>query len=127
MELSWMAVLPERRTSTLPGAPPATGGVYLLVVDMGGEWRPFYAGQADNLNMRLAQHWSGNTKPCVKNMLSTFRCGYFYAELALEEERNMVERALIRHYRLNDGTKAYPPTCNDELPAARDVSLNWPV
>lgn len=131
MWLSWVAVLPDRRSSMLPGNPPDAGGVYLLVVDMGGEWQPFYAGQAARLSARLAQHWSASeSNRCVKAMVSSFRCGYFYAEVASEAERNMAERALIRHYRLQKGSDTgYPPrrVCNDELPAAPDVSLNWPV
>lgn len=135
MEVSWSSVLPTSSTKGLPGKPPQAAGVYLLVVAQdGGGWRPFYAGQASDLSVRLSHHWSASEdNECVKFIVGKFRCGYYYAKLFSAADRDKAERALIQHYDLTSSAKGksngqeYYRYCNTELPDAPDVTLNWPM
>ncbi|MBN4085036.1 GIY-YIG nuclease family protein [Flavobacteriaceae bacterium AH-315-B10] len=84
-------------------------GVYLLWVKLeNGKWKCFYVGQAINIRNRLSEHLSINAEnKCIKNNVSNFICGFEYAEVSNQSDRDNIEKFLYDHYK---------PKCNKISP-----------
>lgn len=97
---------------------PKVSGVYILwVKQTTGEWNCFYVGQAVDLNDRLSQHlYTSEKNECIKNKVSTKICGFSYATVSLQSDRNGIEKFLYDHYN--------QPECNIVDPCGTPIEVN---
>jgi len=98
---------------------PTTAGVYLLWVKLKSEkWRCYYAGQSDNLQRRLLEHFSAiEDNPCIKDKVANYISGFEYAKVGRQSDRDGIEKFLYNHY---------SPECNVEEPGGTPIPVNLP-
>jgi len=103
---------------------PSDGGIYCLSYQSGNENTVFYVGQAPSLMEGLRVHLLA-TEPntCLKQHIQDYKCSFRYAKIgnrfaseATITNRNGAERALYDKYQ---------PTCNDVVPSAAPVDINF--
>lgn len=94
-------------------------GVYLLWVKLkNGKWRCFYAGQAKDLKARLLDHLSDDEENrCIKENVTKYICGFEYAEVSKQTDRDGIEKYLYNHY---------SPKCNQTEPGGEPIEVNLP-
>lgn len=98
---------------------PEKSGVYKLSVELkNGKLKPFYVGQALDLNDRLNEHLSNSEEnDCIKDNVSKYDCHFKFAPLSLQKNRDGAEKALYIRYK---------PECNDSdaIPNGPDIDIN---
>jgi excinuclease UvrABC nuclease subunit len=119
MKIIWSAFHEPYTELEIKKYVPAESGIYLLWVKLiNGNWRCFYVGQADNLEDRLLQHLSsGEPNECIKKKVSGYICGFEYAEVSKQSDRDGVEKYLYDHY---------SPECNQVDPGGTAIEVNLP-
>jgi len=119
MEISWSSFHSSYSEEGVKKYVPANAGVYLLWVKLkNGKWRCFYAGQARDLERRLLDHLGDDEEnECLKKHVSDYVCGYEYAEVKLQKDRDGVEKYLYDHY---------TPECNQIDPGGDPLTVNLP-
>lgn len=98
---------------------PTDAGVYLLWVQLKNEkWKCFYTGQAKNLESRLLDHLSDDEpNECIKDNVKKYVCGFEYAKVSTQSERDRIEKFLYDHY---------SPECNNQDPGGTPLEVNLP-
>lgn len=98
---------------------PTEAGIYLLWVKLkNGKWKCFYVGKGSNLEDRLLSHISENEKnKCIKEKVSKYVCGFEYAKVSKQKERDGIEKYLYDKYK---------PECNQVDPGGTPIEVNLP-
>jgi excinuclease UvrABC nuclease subunit len=119
MEISWSNFHGTYTESEVKTYVPTDAGVYLLWVKLKNDkWRCFYAGQANNLETRLLEHLGDSEEnECIKTNVSKYICGFEYATVSLQKDRDGIEKFLYDHY---------GPECNVNDPGGTPISVNLP-
>lgn len=119
MQLNWSSFHSTYSESGVTAYVPTTAGVYLLWVKLkNGKWRCFYVGQAKNLEARLLDHLSeAEENDCLKTKVSKYVCGFEYAAVGRQEDRDGIEKFLYDHY---------SPECNVVDPDCAPIPVNLP-
>ena len=109
---------PYTETSVKTNVPQGKG-VYLLWVKYStGRWECFYVGQADDLQKRLLDHLSDQEEnKCIKENVK-YTCGFYYANVSLQSDRDGIEKALYDYYET---------PCNQNDPGGTPIHLNVPA
>lgn len=118
MEVKWSGFFTPYSQEKVKLNATESAGVYLLWVKLKNEkWKCFYAGQAKNIKQRLLNHLSDNEEnDCIKENVSKYVCGFEYAIISKQADRDGAEKYLYNHY---------SPECNNVDPSApnSDVEL----
>ncbi len=78
----------------------------------------FYVGQAANLENRLCDHLSDDEEnECLRKNVKDYICGFEYAKIGRQTDRDGVEKYLYDHYR---------PECNEVDPGGKPIAVNLP-
>jgi excinuclease UvrABC nuclease subunit len=119
MQITWSIFHSSYSESEVKRHVPRDAGVYLLWVKLKNDkWRCFYAGQAKDLEARLLEHLSDNEEnECLKTNVSKYICGFEYAKVGLQRDRDGVEKFLYDHYK---------PECNGSDPGGEPIEVNLP-
>ncbi|MDD4893901.1 MAG: hypothetical protein PHW54_01115 [Candidatus Omnitrophica bacterium] len=119
MQITWSVFHETYSESEVKKYAPKEAGVYLLWVKLkSGEWRCFYVGLAEDLEIRLLDHLSDNEEnECVKEKVSEYVCGFQYAKVSKQDYRNGIEKYLYDHY---------SPECNQADPGGESMEVNLP-
>jgi excinuclease UvrABC nuclease subunit len=120
MQVPWSGFYGDYNEATVNNNVPEKAGIYLLWVKLkNGKWQCFYVGQADNLRIRLLQHLSDNEKnKCIKTNVSDFLCGFEFALVGRQAERDGLEKYIYEFY---------SPECNIISPPDVDpIEVNFP-
>ena len=119
MEISWSTFHTPYTESEVKKYVPTDSGVYLLWVKLeSNNWRCFYVGKSDNLETRLLQHLSDEEEnECIKDKVSEKICGYEYAKVSKQSDRDGIEKYLYDHY---------SPECNKNDPGGTPIKVNLP-
>lgn len=99
---------------------PVDAGVYLLCVKLkdSNNWKCFYVGRAINLEERLLEHLSFDEEnECIKKKVFHKVCGFEYAIVSEQNNREGIEKFLYDHY---------GPECNLIDPGGRPMEVNLP-
>jgi excinuclease UvrABC nuclease subunit len=98
---------------------PEVAGVYLLWVKLkNGKWRCFYVGKAENIQERILDHCDpAEPNECIMENVQKYICGYEYAKVAKQSDRDGVEKFLYDHYK---------PECNKQDPGGTPIPVNLP-
>jgi len=118
MKITWSSFHNTYNEAEVKAHVPRSSGVYLVWVKLkDGKWRCFYVGQADELQKRLLDHLSDSeTNECIKKQLSQYICGFEYAEVSRQSERDGIEKYLYDHYK---------PECNKADPGGKPIEVNY--
>ena len=119
MQITWSSFHSSYTESEVKRYVPAEAGVYLLWVKLkNGKWRCFYVGQASDLKDRLLDHLSDDEEnECVKNNVTNYTCGFEYAKVSKQSDRDGIEKFLYDHYK---------PECNKVDPGGLPIEVNLP-
>jgi len=96
MKISWSPFHSTYDETTVKRYASSEDGIYLLWVKLkeGKKWRCFYVGQARNLEARLLQHLSSKEdNDCLRKKLANNVCGFEYAEIGRQADRDGMERS----------------------------------
>ncbi len=120
MEVIW-STFHELNEENVRKNVPEVAGVYLLWVKLknkNGKWRCFYVGKTEELQARLLYHCSLNEEnDCIKNNVQNYVCGYEYAKVAKQADRDGIEKFLYDHYKAE---------CNKQDPGGTPIEVNLP-
>lgn len=119
MQITWSSFHEKYSDQEVNTYVPTDAGVYLLWVKLkNGKWRCFYVGQARDLERRLLDHLSDDEEnPCLKKHVAEYKCGFEYAEVPLQKDRDGIEKYLYDHY---------GPECNQIDPGGNPITVNLP-
>jgi excinuclease UvrABC nuclease subunit len=119
MQITWSSFRSSYTEAEVKKHVVCEAGVYLLWVKLkSGKWRCFYVGQASDLQDRLLDHLSGEEEnDCIKKNVSKYICGFEYAQVSKESDRNGIEKFLYDHYK---------PECNNVDPGGSPIEVNIP-
>lgn len=119
MQITWSPFHSTYSEAEVRRHVPSDPGVYLLWVELKNEkWLCFYAGQASSLEDRLLDHLSAEEEnECIKKNVSQHICGFKYAKVARQNDRDGIEKFLYDHYK---------PECNKEDPGGTPIEVNLP-
>ncbi len=119
MNVTWSGFFTPYTETKVKAVAPESAGVYLLWVQLKTEkWKCFYAGQASNLKSRLLEHLSINEEnKCIKTNVNNYICGFEFAKVAIQNDRDGIERYLIDYYN---------PECNNYVPNCKPIEINLP-
>jgi len=120
MKLNWSGFYSSYTETNVKNNVPEKEGIYLLWVKLkNGKWKCFYVGQADNLKTRLLEHLSDKEKnECIKTNVSKYTCGYEFALVSKQADRDGIEKYLYEYY---------SPECNKISPPDVDpIEVNLP-
>jgi excinuclease UvrABC nuclease subunit len=119
MNISWSTFHEAYSETSVKTYVPTSAGVYLLWVKLtNGKWRCFYAGQAKNLETRLLEHLGKDEEnECIRKHVADHICGFEYASVALQKDRDGIEKFLYDHYE---------PECNQVDPGGEPIEVNLP-
>lgn len=118
MEIHWSNFQRLNRENILKFAPPSPG-VYILWKKVAKyEWTCFYIGQAQHLVNQLLDHIS-STEPnrYLQETVATSICGFQFANIIKQPERDSIEQFLFEKYR---------PECNFQEPGGKSALVNLP-
>jgi len=101
-------------------APYNRAGVYKVGVrQSNGNWKIRYVGQANDLDRRLKEHldFSNEKNECLVEKLRKYECGFCFAKISSQDDRNGSENYLYRFYK---------PSCNnpDAIPNDSHIEIN---
>jgi len=118
LQLDWQGYFPVDE-KTIRGKTDDRAGVYKLSAEQkDGTLKPFYAGQADSIKMRLLEHLTSTKDSCIKEFLGKGGCQFRFAYLYTKEDIDAAEKALFRRYT--------PKCCDKEnIPKTEDVEINY--
>ena len=96
MYLEWSSFYTPYTEQEVKKYVPIDSGIYLLWVQLKNEkWRCSYVGQADDLEDRLLNHLSKfEENECIKTKASKYVCGFEYAKVSRESDREGIENFL---------------------------------
>ena len=120
MKINWSAFHDKYDEENVRKYTPTKPGVYLLWVKLkeGNKWKCFYCGLADNLEDRLLDHLSDSEKnERIKEEVKKYVCGFEWAEVAKQSDREGIEKFLYDHYK---------PECNKVDPGGTPTEINLP-
>jgi len=120
MKIEWSTFHSVYSESEVKKYIPTESGVYLLWVKLAKseKWRCFYVGQAKDLEKRLIEHLSANEEnDCIKKKVAEKVCGFEYAKVAKQNDRDGIEKYLYDHYK---------PECNVQDPGGMATEVNLP-
>ena len=119
MQITWSSFHAKYNEAEVKAYVPRSAGVYLLWVQLKNDkWRCFYAGQADDLERRVLRHLADSEEnECIKKHVSAYVCGFEYAEIGRQSDRDGIEKYLYDHYR---------PECNQNNPGGTAIEVNLP-
>lgn len=119
MQVTWSSFHSPYSDAEVKKYVPTEAGVYLLWVKLkNGNWRCFYVGRTRNLEERLLEHLSESEEnECLENKASNYVCGFEYAKIAKQADREGVEKFLYDHY---------GPECNTADPGGTPIQVNLP-
>lgn len=119
MHITWSSFHDEYTEEKVRRYVPTNAGVYLLWVKLkNGKWKCFYVGQASDLEDRLLDHLStAETNKCIKNNVSQYICGFEYAKVSRQSDRDGIEKFLYDYYK---------PKCNQVDPGGTPIEVNLP-
>lgn len=120
MIVTWSNFFDNYTTQNVEDFVNTFSGVYTLWVQYKtGQWKCFYVGQAINIETRLLEHLSQNEEnDCIKNHVRDHRCGFYYAQVERQSDRDNAERSLYECYA--------QPECNQIVPSGNIVPINLP-
>lgn len=119
MNISWSGFYTYSEANVKINA-PEKAGIYLLWVELNdSKWKCFYVGQAGNLKKRLLEHLSDSEEnECIKNKVKKYSCGYEFAVIGKQADRDGIEKYLYEKYK---------PECNKISPPLVDpIEVNLP-
>ncbi len=119
MRIIWSLFHSSYSESEVKRHVPAEAGVYLLWVKLkNGKWKCFYVGKASDLEARLLDHLSDNEEnECIKSNVSKYICGFEYAKVSKQSDRDGIEKFLYDHYKSE---------CNKVDPGGSGIEVNLP-
>lgn len=119
MIVAWSNFFENLTPKIVNGYVPAISGIYVIRVQKrDGSWPCIYVGQALDISKRLLEHLSDAEKNvCLKNHVQDHVCGFHFAEVKKQSDRNDVERSLYNHYE---------PECNENEPSGNLIEVNLP-
>ena len=119
MKVTWLSFFTLNTEEKVKSKATESAGVYLLWVKLKNEkWRCFYAGQAKNIKQRLLDHLSDSEEnECIKEKVSKYVCGFEYAIISKQDDRDGAEKYLYDHYK---------PKCNKVDPGGKPIEINLP-
>jgi excinuclease UvrABC nuclease subunit len=119
MQIKWSSFHTPYKEERVNECVPADAGVYLLWVKLkNAKWRCFYAGRAAHLAKRLLEHLSDNEENnCIKENVSNYVCGFEYATVSEQRDREAIEKFLYDKYK---------PECNEVDPGGTPIEVNTP-
>lgn len=119
MQITWSPFHSPYTKSEVKKYVPAKAGVYVLWVKLkNGKWRCFYVGQASDLRDRLLDHLSDDEEnDCIKNNVTKFNCGFEYAKVSKQSDRDGIEKFLYDHFKHE---------CNKIDPGGSAIEVNLP-
>ena len=119
MEVKWSGFFTPYSQEKVKLNATESAGIYLLWVKLKNDkWRYFYAGQAKNIKQRLLDHLSDSEEnKCIKENVSKFVCGFEYAVISKQDDRDGAEKYLYDHYK---------PECNNVDPGGKPIEINLP-
>lgn len=120
MYLEWRGLYEHYSSLVVQTVVPNHSGVYIILVKLqGGNWRYIYVGQAADLQQRLSSHLSDNeSNDCLKNFVNNYVCGFYYAKVGTQQDRDNVEASLYRYCN---------PNCNINEPSGELIQINLPM
>lgn len=118
MNITWSGFKSPYNEQTA-GLAPSQAGVYLLWVKMqSGKWKCFYVGRSVDLRQRLLDHLStSEPNGCIKTKVSKYVCGFEYALVSSQSDRDGIEKYLYDKYK---------PECNKVDPGGTPIEVNLP-
>jgi len=120
MVITWSGFFTPYNERKVRDNVPYEAGVYLLWVKLkeGKNWRCFYVGQAKDLEARLLEHLSEDEEnECLSNKVNRKVCGFEYAEVGDQDNRDGIERYLYDQYKTE---------CNEREPETDPIPVNLP-
>lgn len=120
MQIQWSSFHSTYSESEVRKYAPTTSGIYLLWVKLkdGNKWRCFYVGQTQDLETRLLAHLSDSEdNACLRRQVSGYVCGFEYASIGRQSDRDGAEKFLYDHYK---------PECNQVDPGGTPIVVNLP-
>jgi len=119
MKITWSSFHSPYTESKVRKYVTTEAGVYLLWVKLkSGKWKCFYVGKAENLEARLLYHLSDDEEnECIKDNVSKHICGFEYAKVSKQSDRDGIEKYLYDHY---------SPECNQIDPGGEPIEVNLP-
>lgn len=119
MQITWSSFHSSYTESAVKRYVPAEAGVYLLWVKLkNGKWRCFYVGQGSDIKDRLFDHLSDDEEnEGIKNKVSKYICGFEYAKVSKQSDRDSIEKFLYDYYE---------PKCNKVDPGGSPIEVNLP-
>ena len=120
LNLQWNGYFNYNKENVDKHAPYNKAGVYKIGFKRSnGKWLVKYVGQANDLDRRLKEHLDlpNEKNACLSENLKKFISGFCFAEVALQEDRDGVEKALFEYYN---------PECNDPdvIPSGPNIDIN---
>jgi len=119
MKVTWSGFLTPYSEAKVNVNATESAGVYLLWVQLKNKkWRCFYAGQSEDIKERLLDHLSDNEEnECIKNNVSKYVCGFEYAVISKQADRDGAEKYLYDQYK---------PECNQVDTGGEPLEINLP-
>jgi excinuclease UvrABC nuclease subunit len=117
MQIRWSSFHSQYNEAEVKTSVPRSAGVYLLWLKLKNDkWQCFYVGQADDLERRLVEHLvDSEENKCIKTHAKSDVCGFKYAEIAMQSNRDGIEKYLYDHYM---------PDCNQKDPGGKPMVVN---
>lgn len=119
MKVTWSGFFTPYNKEKIENNATTSAAVYLLWVKLKSDkWRCFYVGQASNIHDRLLDHLSDEEdNECIKENVSKFICGFEYAVVTKQSNRDGIEKFLYDYYK---------PECNKVDPGGTPIEVNLP-
>lgn len=118
MEIKWSSFHGSYTEEEVKKYVPPDAGIYMLWVQIqSGKWRCFYVGKG-NLKERFLHHLSSDEEnECLSNKISKYVCGFEYAVVSSQGDRDGIEKYLYDYY---------SPECNAVDPGGEPIKVNLP-
>jgi len=121
MIIEWSGINSNYSEDEVKKYVPIESGVYLLWEKLAesNKWLCFYVGKTKGLEKRLLEHLSDNEdNDCIKKKVAEKVCGFEYAKVANQNERDGIEKFLYDHYN---------PSCNVQDLGGKPIEVNLPL
>jgi len=119
--IKWSQMFSPYTESAVNISTPHMPGVYLIWVKLkSGKWLCIYAGQALDLQDRLRKHLtSSEPNECIRKNVSCYVCGFEFARVDYQPDRDGIEKFLYDYYN--------KPDCNRVDPGGIPIPVNLPM